>query len=1298
MADDITTVLKFVGDATAATKSIDDLIRSLQGASKETNSLFADMKRGGADAAAAVRPLADGTERIRRTVRDAASATLAFAQASARLQTAQGNAAGAVNTLKGALEQVDQKTVAAVRAQTQLVGIEAQLATAASKAETQILREAQAIARLQQISGQTPAAIKTLADALASVGNKTSLPALRAELQKTYLETDYNNSPLITAIRSIAKGFTSLQPILGTAGANISKLTASAQGVSSSFAGISASAGAAAAAIVGITVTVGAAVVAFSALVSAGEAVVNALIKIGQEGIAANAQIESIQVGIATVIGSVADFRNDKGIQLKGVDALNAAIPVAADQMRKLQIDSLKTSATLDQLAPAFQAAIGPGKVAGLTIDQIRETTIKLTQAVTALGLPLEQIRQETRGILSGDIDRNTQAAIALGITKKDFDLAVKRGQAAEFLNEKLAVAAASGELVAKTFAAAQSNFNEAVALFEKTVTGGLFEQLKKTVNDLLPQIFDVEAADLINKQFSGIASSLTRIFDTAGLDIAQIIGKIVEGIKLVSGFLDRNQEQIGGIVGAIDAILRLIVESAAEIFKIIGLSGDWGERLDVINTALSFIARLVGLITDSFKITISAVVLVGNAIKTALIAPLEAVLFGLSAITGVFSTTLSAQINSARETFSSLRKDSVQGTKDAASALAKSIREVGDSGSRAIKRIDEARKRAKDGQRAVDGLGAGVPGSTATINNKPTPKLEDKKAAAAARAAARAELKELQELEKEAELANKRINARLNQALQDRLISLEAYTEAAADNEAGLLQVRLKALDEEERAAIRAAKSIQEIEAKKAEFSRKRAEIELDAELKIEGFRDDLRRTQEKAEESHQERLTQIRDVGRRALERALDDAAKKGQIGLVDAEEAQREIERERLAEREAQLNRELAAVKENEQERARINDELQILAAERAAFEQEASRKIIDAQKAEAKATAETIKDRVKAAFDLRKAQIDAAAADAILRKQRGSLTARDAEKEEIGRRIELLRIESAERQLQIGEEAAQQTKRAEIARQGAGVILQIEKEKNAALQAERTRAAAEEQALREQQRALELSPGFGDAAAGRIAGVEEQLGRQLTLWEQNRVAMNQYSDELEERANESWEKAKNVLGNLTDATTAAVDAFVESGGSLKAAGKAFAAALAAPFIEAAKTRAAFEFAQAIASLAVFDFRGFALHSLAGAGFAALAAIGTRLVGGGGASAGAGAAVAGGGSSSSANNNDPQTPREIRQSTPLNPTIQPTVIQIQLRAEQAPGVVVDLIDRNISGNGVIRDAIRREARIDS
>jgi hypothetical protein len=149
-----------------------------------------------------------------KVIKDTETAMLRLAQAAARLQQAQGNLAGAEQTLKDALAKVTKETTTTLGAQTQLISVQAQLTTAAGKADTALLREAQALARLKQIAGDTPGAIKILGDALTKVSNPKSLAAVRAELQKTYLETNYANSPLISAIKGIRTGFEGLPPIV----------------------------------------------------------------------------------------------------------------------------------------------------------------------------------------------------------------------------------------------------------------------------------------------------------------------------------------------------------------------------------------------------------------------------------------------------------------------------------------------------------------------------------------------------------------------------------------------------------------------------------------------------------------------------------------------------------------------------------------------------------------------------------------------------------------------------------------------------------------------------------------------------------------------------------------------------------------------------------------------------------------------------------------------------------------------------------------------------------------------------
>ncbi|MCI0388426.1 MAG: hypothetical protein MOB07_06630, partial [Acidobacteria bacterium] len=561
------------------------------------------------------------------------------------------------------------------------------------------------------------------------------------------------------------------------------------------------------------------------------------------------------------------------------------------------------------------------------------------------------------------------------------------------------------------------------------------------------------------------------------------------------------------------------------------------------------------------------------------------------------------------------------------------------------------------------------------------------RRVAAERRAEASAELKILQQAERERELQTRRETERLRRSLDDRLINVRDFTDRAIALDKALLAAKLATLKEEEDAAVRSAKNKLDAEARRNEIRLRAEQAVLDSELRIEDLRRQRRDAERRAEEEHQQALVEIRDISRQSEEDAIRTAVSESRVGDIAGEQRLIELQRERFDDRQNQLRQEFILAGANLQEQRRVNDELAKIAAERAAFEVEASARIRAAQKAEAGEFAAFIKAKVDALVDLRRAQIEAQVAQAALAAQRGLLTPRDAQAQELERRRELIRIDSLERQRAIEQQALDLEKQARQAQLGAAVLLEIERQKNAALKAERDRATAEQQAITEQQRAAQITPAFGEQAAAAIAGIETSLERQLTLWEANRVAMGVFTQELLTASQNAFASATNVLGNFTNALSSAIDVFVQSGGSLKAAGRAIISALATPFIEAAKARAKFEAAAALASLAVFDIRGALLHGLAAAGFAALAGIGTALISGGGGGSVAGSSIAAGGGGAGSSQSGP---RIIEQGDRVREQ-QPIVIKIEARADE--GVIVRRVEENFRSNGQLRQMIRRD-----
>lgn len=790
---------------------VDFVLRGLEGFSDASKRIraFAQSAKGLDQTAGSSEKAAKGLRSVADEAERSEKAILAQAQAQARLATAQGNTAKAVKTLETALAQVTRGSVAAIRAETQLVGLQAQLANSAGKADTALLREAQALARIQQQLGNTGGAITILEDALKRVSNPSSLAALRTQLQKTYLDTGYANSPLVGTLQQINSQFDRFLPIIGAisprlaqfvglartaAGAfestgaatkttsdnastfiekmkaagravaefgkdqggsasftdtllNLSIIAANAgdriravfarvkEAVSNAIAGIrqgknpfagllgsgtgsgatdaanlvssfsqaeKAASGTAQAvssiapAAGGATLAVGgllAGVLALAAGVAIISGIAAGLERIAEAGIEANSKFEQTRIGIASVVSSVATLSKN-GVQLKGIDALNAALPIAQRQLDALRVDALSTALAFEDIAPAFLQAVGPGLAAGLNLDQIRKTVIDVSQLIVPLTGNAAQLGQELRALFSGDINNDSQVSKTLGITKQQVEAAKEQGRLAEFLNEKLAVAAATGQLMAKTFEAARSNLKEAGSVIAGQVTEGLFSELTNKINTLLPQIFTTAGGKVnVAPAFKGVADTLTNIFNRVSEFIAPAFETVLGVVKSISAFLGQNQTTIDRIIESVAIIVEQVFGIVGDLFKSAGASVEWGSAVDNVAKALKVVAVVIAGIRESVFLVRSAVIAVGSAIGFALLSPLQVAMRAIAAIAsiipGVGSTArgISDAVDNALVSLATSAKNN-------GAAVVDTIKNFGKSGADAIKRIDEASAR----------------------------------------------------------------------------------------------------------------------------------------------------------------------------------------------------------------------------------------------------------------------------------------------------------------------------------------------------------------------------------------------------------------------------------------------------------------------------------------------------------------------------------------------------------------------------------------------------------------------------
>jgi hypothetical protein len=471
--------------------------------------------------------------------------------------------------------------------------------------------------------------------------------------------------------------------------------------------------------------------------------------------------------------------------------------------------------------------------------------------------------------------------------------------------------------------------------------------------------------------------------------------------------------------------------------------------------------------------------------------------------------------------------------------------------------------------------------------------------------------------------------------ALDGKLINIRQFTERAIQIDQSLLNARLATLKEEEEAAVRSAKSQADATAKRAEIQLKVDTAILDSQLKQEELRRQQREIELRAEEDHQRRLQEIREVNRKAEEDSIRTALSRGTLAAAAGEKQLIQIERQRFEERKAQLQEEFVLAGANLQERQRVNDELAKLAAERAVFETDALDRINVAEAESVKKLRTFLQERQRILqenaslrVELLKQEADTVAAAAsqfgatpetrraaIEAQSRAELAAaelrhqlnlqrieddRQATVEAAGKNNQL--VEEAERQShdrRLLEEQRFQNERKAIQQQGAQEQAATDPSSNASL-------------FGIQDEELSKFDAFGKAAAGALAQVSAQAGNFKTI----------------------LTGAFSAVGAGLQST---LQAFILTGTAGPAAFKKLVAGVIAAIASESLVKAVFETAEGFAALAANRPDAAAKHFLAAkiygavGGVAAGIGLGIGAAGGLGGQGGGGAGGTGGGSAS-------------------------------------------------------------------
>lgn len=340
-------------------------------------------------------------------------------------------------------------------------------------------------------------------------------------------------------------------------------------------------------------------------------------------GVEVNKTLESTRLGIAGIVTSQAELRDSQGQVLEGQDAFNAATGIASDQLKKLKVDSLSTISTFGELKDAFQAAISPGLGAGLDLDQIRNLTKEIAIASKAIGLQTNQIAQETRAILTGDIDMNAQLARNLGITSEMVARWKEQGTLAQELEKRLHGFVLAGDATAKSWAGVTSNMQEAYETLAGLATAGFYDAIKEKLNDALSGVFALNTGEL-EESLQGVSGLLTEILTDLGEVIGDAIVGMVDGIKQFSAYIQDNQGEIKDMEANFGLVFDQVKAIGAGLLEAVKAIVSAGTEGKVLSSTFDAIAQTLAAFRDGVDFIALAFTKLGAVVLEALAFPIE--------------------------------------------------------------------------------------------------------------------------------------------------------------------------------------------------------------------------------------------------------------------------------------------------------------------------------------------------------------------------------------------------------------------------------------------------------------------------------------------------------------------------------------------------------------------------------------------------------------------------------------------------------------------------------------------------
>lgn len=257
--------------------------------------------------------------------------------------------------------------------------------------------------------------------------------------------------------------------------------------------------------------------------------------------------LESNAVGISGILASMTKL-DGKTLEW------NKALLISKNIMQELRTSALQTASTAPELIDTFRAILGPAMGAGMKINEVMQLTTVGVNAVKSMGLKDDQLTQELRSIIQGNIrPASSTLATALGITNADVKNAIKSSDGLfKFLMERLKGFEKSVTETSNTIKGRIAILTEAFYQSVEQASTPVFDSIKETLQDLTKRILvyndelkRYELNDKFIEQLKTVSNFVNEIIGYAS-SIGKSLFNNISGLTEALTFFLRAETYIG--------------------------------------------------------------------------------------------------------------------------------------------------------------------------------------------------------------------------------------------------------------------------------------------------------------------------------------------------------------------------------------------------------------------------------------------------------------------------------------------------------------------------------------------------------------------------------------------------------------------------------------------------------------------------------------------------------------------------------------------------------------------------------